>query len=59
MHFVNLFDVSVESEQAVVVESWDGSLVYARIPSSQMLHGNSRKASCRTPRDTTLFGHPW
>lgn len=58
MHFVNLIDVSVESEKAVVVELWDGLLVYARIPTSQKLNGSCRKASCRTLRDTTLFGHP-
>jgi hypothetical protein len=58
MHFVNLIDLFVESEEAVVVELWDGPLVYARIPSSQKLNGSSRKASCQTLRDTTLFGHP-
>ena len=30
MHFVNLFDVSVESKQAVVVKLWDDPLVYAK-----------------------------
>jgi hypothetical protein len=58
MHFVNLIDVSVEFEQAVVVELWDGPQVYTRVPSSLKLNGSSRKASCRTLRDTTLFGHP-
>lgn len=58
MHCVNLVDVTVESEQAVVVKWWDGPLVYARIPSSQELNGSSRKASCRTLEDTTLFWHP-
>ncbi len=58
MHCVNLVDVTVESEQAVVVKWWDGPLVNARIPSSQELNGSSRKASCRTLEDTTLFGHP-
>jgi hypothetical protein len=58
MHVVNLIDVAVEDEQAVVVNLRDGLLVYARIPSSQKLNGSGRKASCRTPEDTPLFGHP-
>ena len=58
MHSVNVFDVSVESEQAVVVKLWDDPLVYARVPFPPKLHGSRRKASCRSLGDTTLFGHP-